>query len=374
MKRGGNIRVAAGVLVACVSWIGSLAQAQEPTSETRVLLPAPPAGTYQMLPDRPKARLGLFLDAACAAPDSEGVCARPPVVLSVVEGGPADRAGVSPRDTLLALDGSPLSSPEGRRALQSLESGKEVRLTLSGPEGRREIGVVPELRAPARVVQFEWRTAPEPGHEGEEIRMYRFPAVESIGELELSLDSIVAEDGEHAFVMIGPDSEGELRVEIVGSEPGVLRSRVTGGANDTVALGYFVQSRELAERLEAVRSRTLQTARVRIDSLVHSRAGSFEFMVEPNRRVAGAEFLPLTPELAENFVGVDEGLLVLRVIPKTPAGILGLRGGDVVVEADGDPARSVDLFRTRILQAGQDGVIVKWIRKGVESEGRLSLH
>ncbi|MGW8282705.1 MAG: PDZ domain-containing protein [Gemmatimonadota bacterium] len=369
----GEIRVAAGVVVASLSWIGSIAQAQEPRPDARVPIPAP-AGTYQVLPDQPRARLGVFLDAECAAPDAEGVCDRPPIVLSVVENGPADRAGVRQRDTILALNGSPLSSPEGRRALQSLESGREVLLTLSGPEGRREIAVTPELRAPARVMQFEWRSSPEADHEGEEIRMYRFPAVESIGELELRLDSMIAEDGERAFVMIGPDSEGELRVEIVGSEPEILRSRVTAGTQDTVATGYVVESRELAQRLEAVRNRTLRTARVRFDSLVHSQAGGIEFMVAPNRRVAGAEFLPLTPELAENFAGVEEGLLVLRVIPNTPAGILGLRGGDVVVEADGDPARSIDLFRARILNAGPEGVVVKWIRKGAESEGRMSLH
>jgi len=92
-----------------------------------------------------------------------------------------------------------------------------------------------------------------------------------------------------------------------------------------------------------------------------------------NRRVAGAEFLELTPELAEYFVGVQEGLLVLRVIPRTPASHLGLRDGDVVIEADGHPVRSIEIFRTRIVGAEGQGIDVKWIRKGVESKGHLSI-
>ncbi len=367
-----EVGLPAGLVVAALSLIASTAHAQEPTPEATVRISSPD-GTYQVLPDQPRARLGLFLDPGCAVPDTDGVCTNPPIVVSVVENGPADRAGVRQRDTLIALDGSRLSSLEGQRALQSLESGRSVLLTVSGPEGRRDIAVMPELRAPARVMKFEWRS-PDEGGESEQVMMYRFPAVESIGELELSLDSIVGEDRERAFVMFGPDSEGELRVEIVGTEPGIYRSRVVAGTPDTtLTMGYVVESRELVQRLEAVRSRTLQTARIQLDSLLHSQSGNIEFMIAPNRRVAGAEFLALTPELAENFAGVQEGLLVLRVIPNTPAGVLGLRGGDVVVEADGDPARSIESFRARILHAGTESVVVKWIRKGVESEGRLKL-
>ena len=342
----------AGLVLALLSPLGSTAQAQVRT-------------------DQPRARLGLFLDASCALPDSAVVCDRSPVVVSVVKGGPADRAGVRQRDTLIALDGRSLSTSEGRRALQSLESGTSVLLSLSGPEGRREISVVPEFRAPARVMQFEWHS-PDAAGVREQIRMFRFPLDEANGEFEIRLDSIVADGSERAFVMFGPDSDGQLRVEIVGTDRIAPRSGVEAGTWEGVTTGYVVESRELAKRLEEVRERTLRIARIQLDHLVRLQGGGVEVPVASNRRVAGAEFLALTPELAEYFAGVQDGLLVLRVIPKTPASQLGLRDGDVVIETDGNPVRTIEMFRTRIYDADQQGIAVKWMRKGVEVDGRLT--
>jgi S1-C subfamily serine protease len=98
--------------------------------------------------------------------------------------------------------------------------------------------------------------------------------------------------------------------------------------------------------------------------------------VEPDGglgRVAGAELREMTPELAEYFEGQAEGLLILRVIPDTPAGRLGLRGGDVVVEINGRPVQSSSDFRREIHRAQEGAAVVKWIRKGTPKEGTLSL-
>ena len=361
-----------GMVFALLPLVGSTVHAQEPAGAPD----APPAvrsldGTVQVRTEQPRARLGLFLDASCALPDTTAVCDRPPVVVSVVEDGPADRAGVRQGDTLVALDGSSLLTPDGRHALQSLESGTSVVLSLSAAEGRRDVAVVPELRSPARVMQFEWRS---PDTEGvrEQIRWFRFPSSEADGEFKFRFDSLVAEGSESEFVMFGPDSDGQLRVEIVGADSVALRSRVESGWREAVTTGYVVESRELAKRLEKVWDRTLRIARTQLDSLVRLQSRGVDVMIAPNRRVAGAEFLALTPELAENFVGAQEGLLVLRVIPNTPASHLGLRGGDVVVEASGTPVHSIEIFRTRILNADREGITVKWMRKGVESDGRLT--
>ena len=397
--------LSAGLALALLFPGGSPVRAQEPEgAPSAPVVVGSSQGRFQVLTEQPRARLGLFLDASCAPADAEMVCQRPPVVVSVVEDGPAHRAGVRQQDTLIALDGSSLSTPEGRRSLQSLESGTTVLLSLAGPDGRREVAVVPELRAPARVMQFEWRS---PDVEGvrEQIRMFQFPSEGFEGEFEFPFDSLVSEGSESAFVMFGPDSDGHLRVEIVGTDSAGFMSRVDPTTRETVTTGYVVESRELAKRLEEVRDRTLRIARVQLDSLVRLQnrdadvmiwsspstdgtrfpladevtrylripnAPGLESLLESNRRVAGAEFLALTPDLAEYFSGVQEGLLVLRVIPNTPASTLGLRDGDVVVEADGHPVNSIEVFRTRIFRVDPDGISVKWIRKGAESEGRLN--
>jgi hypothetical protein len=255
-------------------------------------------------------------------------------------------------------------------------------------------------------MNFEWRS---PGADGvqERIRMFRFPSHEEDWELEAHLDSLAGEGSDGTFVMFGPDGAGHLRVEIVETDSGGLRSFVETETAQAVSTGYVVESRELAKRLEEVRDRTLRIARIQLDSLVSLHgsgvvlkiepspspdaarwvpadgesarnwhavpAPGFESLLTSNRRVAGAEFLELTPDLAEYFVGVQEGLLVLRVIPRTPASTLGLRDGDVVIEADGNPIQSIEVFRARIIGALEEGMNVKWIRKGVEAEGHLSI-
>ena len=52
-------------------------------------------------------------------------------------------------------------------------------------------------------------------------------------------------------------------------------------------------------------------------------------MVVHRQSIAGAMMTTITDEL-EELTGVDEGILVLRVAPGTPAATSGLRGGDVI--------------------------------------------
>jgi membrane-associated protease RseP (regulator of RpoE activity) len=394
----------ASTVFALLSPLGSGLNAQEPT-EAPILVRSL-NGTVQVLTDQPRARLGLYLEASCVNPEASAVCNRPPVVVSVVEDGPADRAGIKQLDTLVALDGNSLSTSEGRLALQSLVAGTSVLLAVAGPEGRRDVTVIPEIREPAHVMSFEWRSPDVEGMPGQ-VRMFRFPSDQEDWELETRFDSFIGDESDRTFVMFGPDSDGQLRVEIVGTDSVGLRSLVEAGGEETATTGYVVESREFAKRLEDVRDRTLRIARIQLDSLLRLKNSGVGVMIAPspspdaprwvpadnesiryrhispppgfeslftaNRRVAGAEFLELTPDLAEYFAGVQEGLLVLRVIPRTPASHLGLRDGDVVIEADGDPVRSIEIFRTRIVGADGQGIIVKWIRKGTESEGHLSI-
>jgi hypothetical protein len=168
------------------------------------------------------------------------------------------------------------------------------------------------------------------------------------------------------------DPEVRLRIEVADSDSLFARPYVPAPDGEQAA-GWVVESPELASRLETVRDRTLHIARTQLDSLARLQAG---IVLAPapelgRGRVAGAEFREMTPELAEYFHGQEEGLLVLRVIPGTPAGRLGLRGGDIVVEVNGRPVRSDMDFRREIVAAPEESVRVKWIRKGSADEGVL---
>jgi serine protease Do len=90
-------------------------------------------------------------------------------------------------------------------------------------------------------------------------------------------------------------------------------------------------------------------------------------------RIGGAEFRQLSRDMAEYFDGVDEGLLVLRVLGDTPAERMGLRDGDVVVEVDGGKCSSIMVLRDAIVSAeSRRAVEVKWVRKGQVHVGSLN--
>lgn len=432
-----STRYALGALLAAVAFLssGRPAAAQEAAPPPANQRAESQARVARQAPGADRARLGLFLRAECEIEvQSDGECSTSPVVTSVIESAPAAEAGIQPGDTLIALNGLSLRSERGRRALGGLRAGVPVRLRVGREDGRREIEVTPAPRPPAGLfdVNIE-RGAWWPRQSGE-MRVFRFRDGDG-GTAEFyfspSPDAPPAPEG---FVVFGEDEAGELRLET--GRPGValrtpdgrrialteLPRRIDGETRfdveieaveedaDGVRHRVVLENAELARRLESVRRNALEQARVRIDTLlrrqselalrgdlppaaaagymyrVHpdgstevrtgappSPAGQFRFSaIAPDHRLAGAEFRPLTPELAEYFP-VDAGLLVLRVIPGTPAGELGLRGGDVVVEVGTHKVREINVFRRLVAEslAAADPLRVKWNRKGAEMTGLM---
>lgn len=287
-------------------------------------------------------------------------CRRALVVEAVVEGSPAAKAGLQPGDTLVALDGTPLTGRRGGAALRSLGPGEAVTLLIGRDGGRQRLRAVPGERPPeADRLRLVTPLAPGPRGTvtvppGLVLRWSRsLEGVEAPEELAREISSRGLRVDRQGRVYLR--GEGDQMVRLRGVEASRIRA-----LRDSMM-------RHARARLEAARARL-------------RRAGAPEApqanLARPPRpavvRAAGAEFRPLEPGLAEYFRGVERGLLVLRVVRGTPAGELGLRPGDVVVEAAGQatvrPGQLLAAFREMVRE---DSLVVRWVRKGEAMTGTI---
>lgn len=285
---------------------------------------------------------------------SPGDCRRVYVAEALVEGGPAAEAGVQPGDTLIALNGRPLASRRGTRVLRSLRPGRTVEMLVGREGGRQSVRVTP---------------APRPPEAGR--LTLRAPAPADPGTVSVPSDVVLrwsrAVGGvEPPERLVRGTSTAALRVDRQG------RVYLQGD-------GELVRLRGVeAARIRALRDSVMREVRERLRRLRRAGPGDVaapELPVPPEAsllRAAGAEFRPLGSGLAEHFEGVEDGLLVLRVLLGTPAHQLGLRAGDVVVEAAGRPTTRAAELRAALRElSGRDSVVVRWVRDGETVSGAL---
>ena len=242
------------------------------------------------------------------------------------------------------------------------------------------------------------------------VQVVRIPSVRRrLDEIEVRLDSMLAPGND--FVFFHQDTDGHFNIEVGDRDKAHVileQMRDREAWPDRTGVSVW-ENEELAHRLAVVRDSSFQSARVRLDSLVRLRGqfqvlkgdslgfslsvtseadpdGAWAYYVRPrvvpnqlrnlllsDLRIGGAEFRQLSRDMAEYFDGVDEGLLVLRVLRDTPAERMGLKDGDVVVEVNGDKCSSIMVLRDAIVSAESGRAVeVKWIRKGQTHLGNLN--
>lgn len=326
------------------------------------------------------------------------------VVAQVVVDGPADRAGVQVGDTLVALGGERLDPGLTDEAFAELRPGVPARLEVGRADARTTLRVVPAERPSGPVAV---RVAVAPGRTGVLWRPSVAPPAPPVpGEIErrllirgqaggvyqvqphIEVTAQGAEGGERRSLLVVPE-----RRDASPQDAAELERRLRVGRPPDYTAGGSVGYVQLdpGPELRALQDSVFRTARQHLDSLRRrlaaaneDRYGTFIERVRVEgpdrlaplafglgRSVAGAEFEPLSRELAEFFEGADEGLLCLRVVSDTPADRLGLRPGDVVVAVAGRPVTGVDEFRAALWRAGARPIEVRWVRKGQAMRGAL---
>jgi C-terminal processing protease CtpA/Prc len=392
-----GVAIGLGVVPVVVGSSPLLAQQPSPEDPRSPRSYAPEAAPAVRQDGKPWLGVGLETRQECRS-DAKDECRVIVLISSVVVGSPAEAAGIEVGDIVMSLDSATPESREFRAGLDGMEVGKPVAIEVARAGRPVSIQVVPQPRPPkpmhvrARPSVRTWTSA-----DGEmEVRV---PIViESEGSPEGA--NWVYRSDDEGFVVVVPsedgwrvqilteDAEGQveeafkkLNIELRELEQHMEHVQEEAEVNAREQARYWGRVKaELGPEMAALRDSVLAEARVKLAEVrkarqayrtsERARFAPPAHLVEATRRIAGAEFEPLGPDL--HHQGLEQGLLVLRVISGTPAWDLGLRRGDVVTEVAGAECSEVSDLRAALVRPGGESVTVKWVRNGEDMTGTLN--
>lgn len=312
---------------------------------------AAPAAAQQWQQGAPTGWLGITLQPTWML--QSGHCRAAVMVTHVVKGAPADRAGIREGDLLLRVNGQGAVEHGLAWMASRLVPGDTVRLAVRRGEHDQEFQAIAGQR-PAGMPLVTLRPEQE---EGAAVLFGPQPSrVFRTGD-----DSIIVCSGDPTgvgYVTVRPDIRvhiTEARVDSLRHEFArhVLEARVT--AMDSIVGDTAVTRRYVLRVGPGDSAFVITRSPTSVISPRDLGVGS--------RAVAGAEFAELNPDLARYFHGTRQGLLVLQVVPGTPAARAGLRAGDVVTRAGNETINSVADLR-RVVAAGPRPLRIQIVRDG----------
>ncbi len=306
----------------------------------------------------------------CAVEDRGGVLViwsfdREPIIHSVSEDGPADRAGLRVDDVVVAIDGVAITSPVGGQRFAALQAG--VRVTFSV----RRLGQLVRLRVTPGTHQEvfdEWHQLLE--HTDWEALIGRVKESSRQRQaLEQKLRRV--EQTVYQYQYVGRQAVSE-------TDPRLLRLRVR---IDSIRQEMLAAQRTLRTRTDSLAVRTLYLPEsrrprytvvptVRVPAVRAPTVALIQTQYGSNA-VAGARFEEMSEGLATAiFQGIQGGLLVLKVLEDTPAYVAGLREGDVVIAVNGAKVAAVDDLRQALRVGGE--AKLEYVRKGKRENCKIT--
>jgi membrane-associated protease RseP (regulator of RpoE activity) len=298
--------------------------------------------------------LGIFTESTLA----DGVQRQ--VVLDVVPGSPADRAGIRRGDVVISINGA-AATDDVMRATMAPGDSVVLRILTGGAE--RTVSVVAAERPAGQPFMLPSR-ASLPDSVMREIAVIMANVRTEVDSLVFQRNLRIAGAGGESSVVIafGRDS---VRVRgVPGDSLSVLRF------GDRFPEGTRLQAYRGPAGLDSLRASALEATAARrawisADSMAALRPAEIfrSGMSVGMRAVAGAELSELNPDLAEYF-GVADGVLVLNAPDGTPAARAGLRAGDVIVQVNRTAVTSVGEVRRAIDAAAGATVEIRVLRRG----------
>jgi len=329
--------------------------------------------------------LGFSYETATARVDGE----RRQVleVVEIVNGSPAERAGVQVGDTVLTINDLRINDRFMESLSYSIAPGDDVRLRVRRGGRDRQLSVTAgelpqDLMAEPRD-PFYVEISPDAIRR--RMSIYLDSARIALDSMHLPRLRVERLPGGGAWMFT--DS---ARFRVFPDDSAWMRLRDKGVwvfPRDSLLLregrGTFFEARPgaFSFRTDSLLSLKLDSLGVQLRAMPRGRiyglsgdsvmafspsAGNFGgIAVFGMRAVGGAELTELNPGLGEYF-GTESGVLVVRVPEDTPAARAGLQAGDVIVKANDSEVGSVSELRRAIGRAGQRSTIrLEILRKKV---------
>ena len=258
------------------------------------------------------------------------------LVREVLADSPAAAAGLQVDDLILALNGEELAPADFVETVAALAVGDEITLTILRDEEEMELAVTLGS-APAR--RSQWQGFRERAFLGVSL---------STDEAGVLVEEVVPDSPAAAAGLLAGDMLLSINDETINTplEAAALIRALEPGT--VISLGIERQGEALTLAAQVGSRRDIAGSQP--EGLLEQLEQRFRFQPNAGQPLLGVEYLDLDAQIAaERELTLDEGALILRVLPDTPAEAAGLLAEDIIVGVAGDPVDARRTLRERLL-------------------------
>ena len=258
------------------------------------------------------------------------------LVREVLADSPAAAAGLQVDDLILALNGEELAPADFVETVAALAVGDEITLTILRDEAEMELAVTLGS-APAR--RSQWQGFRDGAFLGVSL------VTDDAGVLveDVVPESPAAAAGLQAGDLLRSINDEEVETPLAAAD--IIRALEPGAV---ISLGIEREGEALTLTAQVGSRRGI--AGSQLEGLLEQLEQSFRFRPNAGQPLLGVEYLDLDAQVAaERELTLDEGALILRVLPDTPAEAAGLLAEDIIVGVAGDPVDARRTLRERLL-------------------------